>query len=36
MKNCIGCKWLNSDDRMRLCPVCNSNYDMYKPKDNEL
>ena len=28
--NCNGCKWQNSDDRMKLCPICNSNYDMYE------
>lgn len=29
--NCINCKWNNSTDRMRLCPICNSNYDMWTP-----
>ena len=32
MKNCNGCKWSCSDDRNRLCPRCNSNYDMFEPK----
>lgn len=30
--NCNGCKWEKSNDRMKLCPICNSNYDMYEKK----
>lgn len=30
---CFGCKWVDSDDRLAPCPICNSNYDMYSKKN---
>jgi len=36
MINCRGCKWAGSDDRNRLCPICNSNYDMWEPNENKV
>lgn len=32
-KTCSNCKWLDSEDYLQPCPICNSNYDMFEAVD---
>jgi len=29
-KSCKNCKWLESEDHLKPCYICNSNYDMFE------